>query len=252
MASDEAVAVNYDLIASVYDQRYEANRYDGIDALLRRFVGNAGTVAEVGCGTGHWLAAIGDPGRTVAGLDVSPVMLRRARATAPHAMLARARAERLPWPAARFDRLFCINALHHFADARPFMSEARRVLRPGGGLLTIGLDPHTGEDRWWIYDYFPSARTADLARYPPTTKIRAGLVAAGFIDATTEIAQHLPLDIPFHLACERGHLDRRARSQTLIISDREYEEGMARLHAEQPILRADLRLYATVARVAHS
>src|SRR5687768_10486775 len=244
--------VNYDLIASVYDQRYEANRYDGVDALLRRFVGNAGTVAEVGCGTGHWLAAVGDPARTVAGVDVSPVMLQRARPTAPHAMLACARAEQLPWLAGRFDRLFCINALHHFADARLFMSEAWRVLRPGGGLLTIGLDPHTGQDRWWIYDYFPSARTADLVRYPPTSEIRKGLVAAGFVDATTEIAQHLPLDIPFHLALEHGHLDRRARSQTLLIGDLEYEEGMARLAAERPMLRADLRLYATVAWVAHS
>jgi hypothetical protein len=41
-----------------------------------------------------------------------------------------------------------------------FLDEARRVLRSGGRLMTIGLDPHLGIDRWYIYDYFPvSART---------------------------------------------------------------------------------------------
>jgi ubiquinone/menaquinone biosynthesis C-methylase UbiE len=245
-------SVNYDRIASVYDERYQANRYEGIEVFLRSFIGNVGAAAEVGCGTGHWLAAIGDRVRTIAGLDLSPEMLQRARRTAPHASLARARAEQLPWPTARFNRLYCINALHHFADTRRFMIEARRVLRPGGGLLIIGLDPHTGQDRWWIYDYFPSALRADLSRYPPTAEIRESLAAAGFVNAATEVAQHLPRDIPFQVALQRGHLDRRSRSQTLIISDQEYEEGMARLGAEQPILKADLRLYATVAWAANS
>jgi hypothetical protein len=32
----------------------------------------------------------------------------------------------------------------------------------------------------------------------------------------------------------------------MVISNVEYEEGLRRLESEQPILRADLRLYATV------
>ena len=143
-----------------------------------------------------------------------------------------------------FDRLFCINALHHFADADAFMSEAHRVLRPGGAIMTVGLDPHTRLDRWWIYDYFPSALNADRARYLPSESIRARLEAAGFVDAVTEVAQHMPAAIPFELAVERGVVDRRATSQLMVISDAEYEDGLRRLTAERPILHADLRLYS--------
>ena len=88
-------------------------------------------------------------------------------------LLVRGTAERLPWADASFDRVFCVNALHHFFDARAFVTECRRVLRAGGGLLTIGLDPHTGLDRWWVYDFFPAALEADRQRYASTASIRA-------------------------------------------------------------------------------
>lgn len=244
--------VNYDLVAPAYDQRYARTRYDGVEAVLRRFIGQSRSVAvaEAGCGTGHWLAQLRDRVDAVAGLDVSPNMLQRARAAAPAALLARGRAERLPWVSGAFDRLFCINALHHFDDATAFMLEARRVLRPGGALLTVGLDPHTRLDKWWIYDYFPGALEADLARYPPTTLIRERLETAGFTNAATETAQHISREVAFNVATEQGLLDRHSTSQLMVISDAEYEKGLQRLRVEQPTLRADLRLYATVGWVS--
>src|SRR4051794_24777270 len=102
--------VDYDVVASTYDNRYERNRYDGVQAAVKRFIGESARVdaAEVGCGTGHWLAAIHGRVRTAAGLDVSAEMLLRARRTAPCARLVRARAEQLPWASGSFDRLFCV------------------------------------------------------------------------------------------------------------------------------------------------
>lgn len=240
--------VDYDLVAAAYDKRYEAHRFDGVEAVLRRFIGERGgtDAAEVGCGTGHWLATLRGGVRTAAGLDLSAEMLQRARTAAPFALIIRGRAEKLPWAAGRFDRLFCVNAMHHFGDADAFMIEARRVLRPDGALLIIGLDPHSGLDQWWIYDYFPAALKADRARYLSTATIRRRLEAVGFVEPATEVAQHIPGAIPFAVAIERSLVDRRAASQLLVISDREYEDGLHRLKAEQPILRADLRLYATV------
>jgi hypothetical protein len=48
-------------------------------------------------------------------------------------------------------------------------------------------------------------------------------------------------------ARREGFIDRSATSQLMVISDDDYETGMRRLMAEQPVLRADLRLYATTA-----
>jgi hypothetical protein len=163
------------------------------------------------------------------------------------AHLVRGRSEELPWAAASFHRLFCINALHHFQHADAFFAEARRVVRPRGALLTIGLDPHTGLDSWWVYDYFPSTLAADRARFRPTAEVRQRLTSAGFVDAATELTQHLPIDVSFDEAVERGFLDRRSKSQLLLLSEAEYQTGLERLKAERPRLRADLRLYATTA-----
>jgi hypothetical protein len=66
---------------------------------------------------------------------------------------------------------------------------------------------------------------------------------------TTRVAQHIPTALPFSLAVECGYVDRRATSQLMVISDDEYDEGLARLTAEQPVLRADLRLFATIGYV---
>jgi hypothetical protein len=77
--------------------------------------------------------------------------------------------------------------------------------------------------------------------------IREWLTASGFREPATEVAQHLPREIAFESARQEGFLDRHATSQFMVIGDDAYEAGMARLLAEQPVLRADLRLYATSA-----
>jgi SAM-dependent methyltransferase len=164
------------------------------------------------------------------------------------AFLIQARAESLPVRTASLDRLFAINAFHHFAEKNAFVIEARRVLKPNGSLLTIGLDPHTGLDRWWVYEFFPAALDADRKRYPPTADIRDLLTNAGLVNARTAVAQHIPAIKPFSVALEEGFLERSSTSQLMVISDADFDAGRQRLEAERPDLRADLRLYMTVAQ----
>jgi ubiquinone/menaquinone biosynthesis C-methylase UbiE len=243
--------IDYDVVASTYNSRYDRNRYEGVRDALWRFIGDARDidVAEIGCGTGHWLAELAGTVRSISGIDPSWGMLRRASADARDALLVQARAEAIPMVSSSVDRVFCINAFHHFTDRGAFAREARRILRPDGGVMIVGLDPHTGLDHWWVYDYFPSALDADRARYPSTATIRAMLDDAGFSDATTSVAQHLPVTRPFSVALERGHVDQTATSQLMMISDAEYAAGFQRMMAEQPVLRSDLRLFATIGRV---
>ena len=251
---------NYDSIAGTYDRRYVDNDYSGVERALIAFIGAdpKGPVLEVGCGTGHWLQLLHQRGVRVAGADASKNMLDLARAKASDIALVRARAEHLPYAGRTFERVFCINALHHFEDKIAFLTEARRVLRPGGMVMTVGLDPHTGLDRWYIYDYFEPVLDIDRCRYPATARVREWMRDVGFTDVGTSEAQHLPARLPARTAIERGRLDKHDKSQLAVLDDREYQRGMDRIRealaragawGESLMLTADLRLYATYGTV---
>lgn len=249
--------VDYDAVAAVYGSRYDRNDYSGVERTVTAFVaatdGCAAPAAlEVGCGTGHWVRLLADRHVDVAGVDPSDGMLRMACRHGLTGRLIRGRAEALPCRAASRDRVFCVNALHHFTDPQAFFDEAGRVLRPGGGVLTVGLDPHAASDSWWIYDHFPAALAADRERYLAASIIRSLMEATGFRHCKTIVAQHRPTSLTMRDASRRGFLDRSSTSQLLVISQAEYDAGIARMAAADAgadgglTLRSDLRLYGTI------
>jgi ubiquinone/menaquinone biosynthesis C-methylase UbiE len=247
---------NYDQIAGSYDARYERNSYEGVERALRDFIGSESglQVLEVGCGTGHWLGSLRTLDIQLTGLDFSAGMLSQARRRLPEIPLIRGTAERLPWRAESFDRVFCINALHHFPDKVAFLAETRRLLRPGGMLLIVGLDPHTGVDQWFIYDYFPESFEIDLQRYLATSSLRIWMREAGFRECTTQEMEHWTYRLTAEEILRQGRLDRTATSQLSVLTEAEYQRGMERIRTDMKraaaqgetlFLAADLRLYGT-------
>jgi hypothetical protein len=73
------------------------------------------------------------------------------------------------------------------------------------------------------------------------------LIGAGFRRPATVVAQHIVAAISYEEGLSMGLGDRGAASQLMVISDTDYEAGMSRLRAERPVLRSDVRLYATTA-----
>ncbi len=253
--SIERRVTDYDSIAGRYDTRYALYTYDGVRDTLVNFLGPAPkAVLEVGCGTGHWLAVVAGTRDSilVAGLEPSEPMLRRAQMAVPSARLVRARAENLPWQAASVDRIFCVNALHHFTDRARFFAEARRVLKPGGGLLTIGKDPHTERDDWWVYQYFEETRAIDLDRFPRVRTLRGEMALAGFAWTESMEAEHIEVVQPASEALANGVVHPSFTSQLTVLSDEEFQRGADRLRRAndeaggQLQLVADFRLYATI------
>jgi SAM-dependent methyltransferase len=248
--------VNYDQVARTYDKRYEETQYAGIEQALLQFVDSplGLQVLEVGCGTGQWRGVLRKYGVRVTGLDPSAQMLARALGMVPGVQLVRGQAECLPWPAESFDRVFCVNAFHHFTDKIAFLAEAQRVLRPGGMLLIVGLDPHSGIDRWCIYDYFEGTVEIDKRRYPSSGSIREWMRIVGFEDCATREVQYLHARLPAREALERGQLDKAVTSQLSVLTDEEYQRGIGRIQTEIKraenngqalFLTVDLRLYGT-------
>lgn len=249
--------MDYTPIAPRFERRYQEHDYSGVTQALRAFVAASTPeasplVLEVGAGTGHWLRILRDstPSRTV-GLDLSEAMLNVARTAHREQPLVRARAEALPVADACFDALVCINAVHHFANPEAFISEARRVLKPGGGLFIVGLDPHTELDAWWLYEAFPDAKDADLRRYPSGAIMRHWMTHAGFEACSSEVVQRWTYDLTGEALHSRGLLERSGTSQLLVIPDEAYARGIARIDAEPAAVhRTRLHLFATVGTAA--
>jgi ubiquinone/menaquinone biosynthesis C-methylase UbiE len=254
---------DYDRIAGRYDRRYDLHAYAGVKEALLSFVGSGSVsaVLEVGCGTGHWLAEIRSAMASaerllLAGVEPAAGMLARAREAAPAARLVRAQAEALPWRDGAFDRVVCINALHHFADRVSFFAEARRVLKPGGALMSIGKDPHTDRDSWWVYDYFPETVGIDRDRFARVRILRGEIAKAGFDWTESFEVDRIEALTPAGDALATGVVDRAYTSQLTVLSDPEFEAGISRVREANAAaggelqLVTDFRLYATLGRLA--
>ena len=98
-----------------------------------RGLGEPASALDLGCGDGRLTAEL-RAGELVAA-DVSEVALGRARGRIPSARLVRVDPdEPLPLPDALFDLVLCAETIEHVRDVQLLLSEARRVLRPGGRL----------------------------------------------------------------------------------------------------------------------
>lgn len=255
-----APTLEYDRIAREYDARYRHNRYLGTEKTLTAFAATAPglRVLEVGCGTGFWLEFLEARGARVTGLDRSRQMLAVARTRGLAATLVYGAAESIPFADRSFDRVFAVNAAHHFDDLGAFVDEAHRVLAPDGALMVIGLDPTRGTDRWYVYDYFDGTLASDMRRYPSSERLAARMTDAGFARCRVEEAEHLSIRMDAKKALVDGQLARSATSQLTLLSDDAYLRGLERIErdireaearAEICELSADLRLYAIIGEI---
>ena len=98
-----------------------------------RALGHVDAALDVGCGDGRLTAELGAASLTAA--DVSAVALGRAAARLPGARLVELEPD-APFPLedAAFDLVLCAETIEHVRDVQLFLSEIRRVLRPGGAL----------------------------------------------------------------------------------------------------------------------
>jgi ubiquinone/menaquinone biosynthesis C-methylase UbiE len=147
---DHAVpsSVAFDAAADFYDET-KALSPDALEATIDMLAGEfveAGRVLEVGVGTGMLAIPLAQRGVRVDGIDLSAPMLDRAIAKSSACSTVGftvADATRLPFGDRTFGGAFIRHVLHLVPDWREVLSEAVRVIRPGGTLV-VSITDYTG------------------------------------------------------------------------------------------------------------
>ena len=149
---------------------------------------------DVGCGGGIMAEEVARMGFHVVGVDPSAQSIATARAHAASAGLdieyVEGAGERLPFPDASFDLVYCCDVLEHVDDLGRVLAEAARVLKPAATYLydTINRTPVSNLVMIKLFQEWPAtafmpANLHDWNRFIKPKELLSGLEAAGFRNA---------------------------------------------------------------------
>jgi SAM-dependent methyltransferase len=152
---------------------YSRRRLEAALALHLPERGDGLRILDVGCGTGHHMAALRARGYEVAGVDGSAEMLAHARANNPGTEIHESDVESLPFADESFDYVICIEVLRYLPDFRRCVKEMARVLKPGG------VDLVTAAPLFNMNGYFLINRIASLIRVGDLVPLKQFFVTSG-------------------------------------------------------------------------
>ena len=197
---------------------------------IRRHLGaqRPRAIADVGCGTGRFAAALADYFRArVYAVDPSRKMLgvARARLGGAEVELLEGRAESLPIASGAVELVFLSMVYHHLEDRRRAASEFRRVLRDEGRLVIRTPTRERLSTFLWL-KFFPAAQAIETQRTPSHREVVETLEQHGFRLAAHEVVRQ---QFTATLTEYYEKLSLRGLSTLAAISDEDFGEGLARL-----------------------
>ncbi|MGW4772889.1 class I SAM-dependent methyltransferase [Nocardia sp. NPDC004278] len=151
----ELVRRGYNALSDRYDEAFRGGtKYEAWLRELDRHVVAAGTVLDLGCGSGMPVArTLAGSGRRVIGVDISDVQIDKARALVPTAEFICADAATIHFEPGSFDAVVCLYALIHMPldEQSLLLTRIAEWLRPNGWFVTTtGHDSWTGIDPNWL------------------------------------------------------------------------------------------------------
>ncbi|NUN05161.1 MAG: 3-demethylubiquinone-9 3-O-methyltransferase [Bdellovibrio sp.] len=112
---------------------------------IRRHIGYHAEILDMGCGAGHVTNSLAQAGHEVTGVDLSSTSLKIAEAKDVTGKVNYLRADvyRLPFSRESFDVVVAMDLLEHVMDPQKIITQATRVLRPGGLFIysTVNKNP---------------------------------------------------------------------------------------------------------------
>ena len=124
-----------------YGDRFTAGDVEAIAEWLRPTVRRGGYVLDVGGGAGQLATLLAEAlGAHVTVLDPTVEMVAHVP-EGEHILAVQGTAEAMPLLDDSFDAIVVTDAFHHFRDQAAAVAEFTRVVRDGGSVLVLDLDP---------------------------------------------------------------------------------------------------------------
>jgi demethylmenaquinone methyltransferase/2-methoxy-6-polyprenyl-1,4-benzoquinol methylase len=182
----------YDTLSNWYDWLAASERPHAQAGLDMLDVQPGEHVLEIGCGTGHAVAALEKAGAHVQAIDLSWGMLQVARNRVGAAGLMVGDGLRLPFGSDQYDAVFMSFTLELFDSPATILAECHRVLRNDGRLGIVSLQRRAV----WpigIYDWFHRQWPVWVDCRP--IEVREVVKAAGFrvVDSAESSMWGLPV-----------------------------------------------------------
>jgi SAM-dependent methyltransferase len=223
-----SVRAYYDALAPRYDAARFGTRYARlVDELERSFIGehcDAGSVLEIGAGTGRLTSTLARLAARVTAVDVSAEMLTVLRTRLHGVSNVRAHqlsVSRIPEldEFGCFDTVVCFRTLPHIEDTGKALALMQRALRPGGRAIF---------DLWSSRSLYFALRTLArrggvYTRFLPPARMREEIAGAGL---SVRACRGWGFLIPFRIL-----LDRLEEHRVLKLFDVVERLGHARLRA---------------------
>jgi len=132
----------YDVTAQIYDMRYAEEQTAKIEAALKHVKVKAGSVLDVGCGTGILFSYVAGKATTTVGLDVSGKTLLRAKERAKNyanVHLMRADADHMPFKRKVFSMVFAMTLIQNTPNPGETLDEIERVAKADAAIVATGM-----------------------------------------------------------------------------------------------------------------
>ena len=175
---------NYDIASREFDNiRSKSSTHldDWTNGLIRwGKIRKGKQVLDAGCGTGRYSLEINErTGANVTGIDFSRGMLSKA-SQKDKGIWLQGDASNLPFERAIFDTVIIMLVLQHIDDEPQVISEAKRVLKPGGQLVIVTVSHARIKSH--LMRHFPGAVKIDLDRFMPVPELKWHLANENFIN----------------------------------------------------------------------
>jgi len=194
-------------------------------AAVEPHIPSTGAIVDIGAGTGRFARQLATLARRrIIAIEPATGMRRSGPSGDRHVVWAAGLAEALPIEAASA-RLAWTAFTTHYLDLNRAAAEIHRILAPGGRALIWHAFPDVFDDLEW-FRWFPTARSIDEQRMPSASVVRHAFASAGLEFVARSEHQML---ITSDLASLAERLAHRSISTLRLISDQDFEEGMARL-----------------------